>query len=79
MGQKPLPRRPLPAPLTERHVENHHEHEPYRKRNRANVAVNALGHFGDELLDDHVDHRTRRKREQIGHHRYDSARRKYRD
>lgn len=53
------------APSPQRHVEHHHYAEPTHKRHRCQVDVAGLLRFGDQFLDDDIDHRAGREAERV--------------
>ena len=54
--------------LSHHYVKYHHQHETNGKANGAEVAVLSAGCFGDEFLDDHVEHGSRGKGQHVGQH-----------
>ena len=49
----------------ERDVEHHHEGKPDRESYRADIRLLVARRLGNELLDDNVNHRPRRERQQV--------------
>ena len=54
------------APLAECHVEYHHHHKADGKGHSARVGVFALLRLGDKLLDNDIEHCSRREGEKVG-------------
>ena len=49
-----------------RRIQHHHHTESNRKKDCADIRVVSLGHFGDQFLDDDIEHGTGGEAEQIG-------------
>ena len=54
------------APLAECHVEYHHHHKADGKGHSARIGVFALLRLGDKLLDNDIEHCSRREGEKVG-------------
>ncbi len=57
---------PFSSFLSQCDIENHHYNKAYGKGYSAYIGVFALLGFGDKLLDNDIEHRTRRECKEIG-------------
>ena len=59
--------------LSQRHIQNHHQHKSNRKSDRSHIGMTALRRLRNQLLHNHVNHRPCCKRQENRQNRFQIA------